>query len=281
LYLERVAGDSLLAFYEAERAWSRFQDRDALDSYLRSIDISRLQDVIGSLESYEDQFAPEHVGPATIVLLNLLPELPDRKRGMLEFGPTMVVTRVTYRLLRSLKDPTAIESAVKEILPEVTTLSSKLALITQVGHREGAGHRLISEEADKELLKSWRGEVRSASVELLARDWDLLRTLFAAKFEADPSEADFDIPESPEVTRKILQAARGESRQQSIESRAVRRFPRLDWDALVKLFGDESALRQRIETLKATSPKTAADVDLLALADKYLGGWRPKQFGDD
>lgn len=139
MYLERVAGDSLLAFYEAEKAWSRFADRKALDTYLRSIDIGRLQDVIGALESYEDQFAPDHVVLASIVLLNLLPELPERKRGVFELSTTMVVTRVTYRLLRSLKDPAAIETAVKTILPEVTTLSSKLALITQVGHREVPG----------------------------------------------------------------------------------------------------------------------------------------------
>lgn len=192
----------------------------------------------------------------------------------------MVVTRVTYRLLRSLKDPAAIEAAVRAILPDVTTLSSKLALITQVGHREGAGHRLVSEEADKEMLKSWRGEVRSASVEQLAREWDLLRVLFAAKFEADSSEGDLDIPNSPNLTLSLLRAARGESRQQSVESRAVRRFPRLDWDALVKLFGDEGVLRDRIGRL-AASPVAAYDAELLSLANKYLDGWRPKQFGED
>ncbi len=280
LYLERVAGENLLAFYEAEKAWSHFADRGALESYLRSIDIERLQDVIGALESYEDQFAPDHVVPASIVLLNLLPELPERKRGMFEFSTTMVVTRVTYRLLRSLKDPAAIETAVRAILPEVTTLSSKLALITQVGHREGAGHRLVSEEADKEMLRSWRAEVRSASGDQLGREWDLLRVVFAAKFEADSSEGDLDIPDSPDVTLGLLRAARGESRQQSVESRAVRRFPRLDWDALVKLFGDEAMLRDRIGRLAASH--TAADAaDLLSLANKYLDGWRPKQFGED
>ena len=35
--------------------------------------------VIGSLETYEDQFAPEQVIPATIVLLNLLPDLPEKE----------------------------------------------------------------------------------------------------------------------------------------------------------------------------------------------------------
>jgi len=38
-------------------------------------------------------------------------------------------------------------------------------------------------------------------------------------------------------------------------------------------------LRQRIEALKATAPHDSSD--LLELADKYLSGWSPKEFGDD
>ena len=62
-------------------------------------------------------------------------------------------------------------------------------------------------------------------------------------------------------------------------SRAVRHKPRLAWDALIEAFGDEAILRQRIEDLKASK---SSDVgDLLELADKYLSGWRPKDFDDD
>jgi hypothetical protein len=72
---------------------------------------------------------------------------------MFDLDPRMVVGRVTYRLLRSLKDPNAIEAAVRSALPEITTLSSKLDLITQVGYREGAGHKLISEASADQLEK--------------------------------------------------------------------------------------------------------------------------------
>ena len=80
LYLERVVGEGLRAFTDAEQAWTYMSDGQALDGYLRSLDAERLQDVIASLEAYEDQFAPQHVVPATIVLLNLLPGIPKRKR---------------------------------------------------------------------------------------------------------------------------------------------------------------------------------------------------------
>ena len=75
LYLERVIGKGLQAFIEAEQAWARMADGEALDSYLRALDAERLQDVIWSLDAYEEQFAPEHVVPGSVVLLNLLSEI--------------------------------------------------------------------------------------------------------------------------------------------------------------------------------------------------------------
>ena len=70
-----------------------------------------------------------------------------------------------------------------------------------------------------------------------------------------------------------------EVRSQSAGSRAVRRFPRLVWDPLVELYGDEAVLKQRFEALKATNPEN--DDELLGLAEKYLSGWRPKDFQDE
>ena len=72
LYLERVVGDSFRAFTQGERAWALMADQHALDAYFRSLDMTTLEDVISSLEAYEDEFAPEHVVPGTVVLLNVL-----------------------------------------------------------------------------------------------------------------------------------------------------------------------------------------------------------------
>jgi predicted KAP-like P-loop ATPase len=122
LYLEQVVGEGLQAFTDAERAWGYMADRRAFEAQLRSLDADRLQDVISSLEAYEEDFCSEHVVPGTVVLLNLLPVLPARRSGMFELGPAFVVGRVVYRLVRSLKEPDAIEAAVREILPQVSML---------------------------------------------------------------------------------------------------------------------------------------------------------------
>jgi hypothetical protein len=279
LYLERVAGEGLLAFVAAERAWALMSDRQAFDRYLRSLDPRQLENVIGSLEAYEEKFEPHHVVPGTIVLLNMLPDIPERARGFFDFGSTMVVTRVTLRLLRSLKDPAAVEAAVRSILPEVTTLSAKLELITDVGFREGAGHKLVSQKAAAEFERAWRDEVRAARTDQLVAEKDVLRLLLLAKQEAQTPEPALQVSDTPKLTLSLLRGARGESLSQPMGSRAVKRSPRLAWDALIKLYGDEATLRERINQLKATHPKD--EDELLKLADRYLEGWRPKQFGDD
>lgn len=279
LYLERVMGERLQAFADAEKAWVRMTDRQAFESYLRSLEIERLQDVISSLEAYEDQFAPQHVVPATVVLLNLLPALPERERGMYDLDTRIVVGRVVYRLVRALKDPQIVEAAVREILPQVPSLSSKLELITDVGYREGAGHKLVSEGASKTLEKEWRAAVRAASADSLAGEDELLRTLLLTKRDADPDEPALVVPEPPRVTHTLLRSARSEVRSQTVGSRAVRRSPRLAWDALVEIYGGEAILRERIEALKASQPDQIGD--LLDLAEKYLGGWRPREFGGE
>lgn len=276
-YLERIVGDNLLAFLDAERAWTRMADRSALDSYLRSLDITRLQDVISSLEVYEDQFGPEHVVPGTIVLLNLLPDLPEHKREMFGLGTRMTVICVTYRLLRSLKDPVAVEDAVRQILPELKFLSSKMELIYIIGYQEGAGHKLVSEESAAELEKMWRHEVRSASIDDLTREKNILSILLETKRLEEPAEDSFEISVSPELTLALLQAAWSEALSQSMGSRAVRRSPRLAWNSLIKVYGNEATLQARVESLKEMRPDGADE--LLALTEKYLCGWRPRDFG--
>jgi len=239
----------------------------------------RQEDVIASLEAYEDEFGPQHVLPGSVVLLNLLPDLPERPRGMFEFGSRLVVGRVVYRLVRKLKDPEAIEAAVREILPQVTTLSSKWDLITIVGYRENAGHKLVSEAAASQFERELRAEVRSAVPTQLAKEADLLRIMALTKREGDSGEPPVDVPSSPEVTLALLKSARSESRGQSMGSRAIRRSARLAWDLLVELYGDEATLRTRIEELRAEG--VLGNEELLELASRYAAGWRPKDFDDD
>ena len=271
LYVEGVAGSSFKAFTDAERAFALMNDRNALDSFLRSLDFDRLESVISSLEIFEDKTSPDKVVPGVIVLLNLMPEVPSTTQSLWIPRPGFFVGRVAYRILRTLETPETIEAAVKEILPEVRTLSSQLALITFVGYRENAGHKLISESSARDFEKDWRAEVRAASASELAEEADLLRVLAVAKSDAASEESALEIPNLPILTLAILKAAKTEVKSFAFGSRAVHHSPRLHWTVLTDLFGNEEELKHRINELKATAPK--GEDELLALVDKYVGGW--------
>lgn len=279
LYLEGVANESLEAFHLAEGAWVLLDDQGRLDVYLRSIDRDRVQDVIASLESYESQFQPEHVVPATVVLLNMLPDIPERPVGMLGFETRMVVARVTYRLLRSLGNPGAVADAVRCILPELTTLSARRELVTDVGYVEGAGHKLVSHEAAAEFEGMFRMAVRQASPEDLAREPELLRVLWQARTPDGVDEPPLEISEAPMVTAALVRSARTETRSQTAGSRVVRRSPRLAWSSLTNVLGGDDQARQRLAAL--ASSDVEFDPDLLQLVQRYLDGWRPDEGFDD
>lgn len=276
LYLERSVGEGLQAFVDAEHAWNRMNDRGTLDGFLRSLDRDRLQDVIGSLEAYEDEFQAEHAVPGTIVLLNLLPDLPERQRGMFDLGPRPVVRRVIYRLLRCLPEEAAIEAAIRQVLPELQTLSAKLDLIDVARYGEGAGHQLVSDEVAAELERNWRDEVRNGSVGDLIAEPELLQCLYITFKQSESDEASLIIEDNLRLTAAILASAKSERRTQPIGSRAVRRSPRLDWETLVQLYRDEDTLRQRIEELRSSDVEGPDGI--IELAEKYLEGWRPDTF---
>ena len=280
LYLERVVGSRLQAFAQAEEAWALMTAPEAFEAYLKSIDPGRLRDIVESLEAFEDQPDVGRIVPGVIVLLNLLPEVPEQQRGMLDLGGKFVITRVVYRLVRSLRTPDAIEAAVREILPQLRSLSAKFELISQVGYREGRGHKLVSEDAAAEFESAWRQDVRAASVHELEKETNLLSILVFTKKGRRDAEPDLEIPDVPTLTVAILKNAYGEATSQTLGTRSVRRHPRLAWDALVEIYGSEETLKARIEGLAAKRPAGADD--LMELAQKYLTGWRPNNFlGDE
>lgn len=96
------------------------------------------------LETYEEEFPAKAAETATVVLLNLLFELPEQPRGFFEFDSETTVKRVVLRLLRPLPTPKAIEEAVRSALPAISTRSGRITLLNLVGHEENIGHELIS-----------------------------------------------------------------------------------------------------------------------------------------
>ena len=124
--------------------------------------------------------------------------------------------------------------------------------------------------------KDWREEVRLASVDTLAGEHELLRIFLCMKRNVGPSESPFNVEDLPKLTLALLRVAWYEIKSQSEGSQAVQRSPRLAWNELIELYGDEATLKERIESLKIAKLDRADE--LLGLADEYLGGRRDDPF---
>ncbi len=206
LYLERVATPSLRAFNNAEAAFAVLQDRQGLEVELARHDLAQLEDVVASLEAFEDEFPEEAVVPASVVLLNLAPRLPERQRGMFDLGDSqLTIARVVLRLLRRLPSQAAVRDAVDRILPQVTSLSGRLTVVRLVTPTES--EPLVHESDGIALRAAIVEAIRAASPKDLAVERDLLGLLLAPRHFAmgDPIKVS---PEDSALAKALLLAAR-------------------------------------------------------------------------
>ena len=290
-YLERVSGDDLLAFHDAGRAFELMTDCEALHQFMRSLDPSRWRNVIEHLMEFENRFQEKHVVPGTVVLLNLLPDIPEKSSFSPDVQP--IVDRTVLRLLKVLKDADAVENAVRRrILPEVTMLSSRVGLVLNIGHQESAGgSKLVSETAAAEFEKALYEEIGSASSDDLAGDRNLTQVFRFAKAVADSlGRPLFKIPDSPKLNFTLL-ADYARTAWTGLETPsgwkdALERGQGY-WDPLIEIYGGEEVLKARVENLRTQfetlkpwiveTQKMPLDtaVRLLDLADKFLGRTEP------
>jgi hypothetical protein len=163
-------------------------------------------------------------------------------------------------------------------LPKLTSLTAKFEFITDLGYREGAGHKLVSRELATQFEKDWRDEVRRTSVEVLEIERELLRILWFAK-QTEEGEETFEVPDSPSLTFAILRSAQGETTSQTGGRRHIRRRPTLQWDTLVTIFGTEEELQRRIDTI--SNEQQVENDELFKLIAKYRSGWKPNRLDDD
>jgi hypothetical protein len=280
VYLEKVSNETLEAFGNAERAFEILGDEDALNTMLRSIGLDELEDVIGALEAFETEFPADAAVPASRVLLNLLPDLPQRPRGMMSFvDERLVVVRVVLRLLRRLDSPDQVMDAAGRILVAVSSFSSRFELVTIVGHRENAGHKLVSED-DAEILElQLREQLEAANSADLAKERGLLEILYHQKVVGDSGKPVTVDASDLILARALLLDSQSVVRSQTVDSRSVRHTTRLHWDILTEVFDGEDNLRRAVDALRPHADDELAGV--IELADKYLTGWRPSEWGDD
>ena len=249
LYLERVADQDLLDTYDAEQAFARLADREALEEFLTSRDHDRLHNVIHHLQHYEDEFQGIHAEPASIVLLNLLPDLPRQSVPLLD-RPQRLIGYIVVDLLRTVHPETAREQAVESILPELKSLSAKVTLIDRVGHNPNIGKKLISEDAAVTLEVDLTTEIQAAHPQSLAEERNPALIISFAQQRTKQSEVPFTVPDSPKLTFALLQDCQTESYRPSLGgSSHPQSIKGLSWENLATLYGSDALLKQQISDL--------------------------------
>lgn len=274
LYLERTPTQTMIAFNRAEIAFEMLGNGPALDEYLRSLPVDELEEVIGALESFEDEYPVDSVTTSVATLTNLIPSLPEKRRGMFDLDTRMIVARVILRMLRRIEGEDAIKAAVDAILPQVQTLSGKLEIVGTIGHIQGLGVKLVSAEHAAELEVALAQEIAVASDESLSEEWDLLRLLIApARWFEGSNARTIAVDASPELHLAVFDSATSAKRSQSMGTRHIHVTKTLAWESLILLFGSEDNIRLVAKRFSEEVPEETSD--LRAVIYKYLGGWRP------
>ena len=275
LYLERVEGQALGMQRLADQALAVMADAEGFQEYMRSLEPNNLRHVVASLETHEGHFRPEQVLPAVTALLNMWPGMPDHRGSLYDPDNRIVVSRVVLRLLETLGPGEEVIATVDAILPQLDTLSAQLELIKIVQYENRSGTRLVQVHDAERMERSFRDRVRDAPADVLAREHDLMPVMHSTRKEASASEPALVVSSDPQVTHAMLESAKQIVRTESVDGR-VQDTIHLYWDALIEIYGDEAVLEERIGELRAHLPEGSNDV--LELAEKYVGGWRPSDW---
>ena len=185
------------------------------------------------------------------------------------------------RLLCSLvhkfgrRDVDDFDAFIRDLEAEPSRTVGDVFVFVDECHRTQSGklHRVMKAMMPNAVFIGFTGT--PLPIEKLLVEKDLLKVLFITKRDSGPTEPPLTVSDDPRMTLALLKGAKQDVKTQTMGNRAVRLTPRLEWDVLVKIYGDEATLKQRLEELKATAPEGADE--LIALADKYASGWRPNR----
>ena len=215
------------------------------------------------------------------VLLNQMPRLRDGTEQFMDVGAHRKVRWAVLDFLRKIEDPDALALKVKIVLPRVDNLSARLDLATMVGHREGIGRGLVSEEEARNLEEHVLTALEHADPDTLAQERDLVRLLMAAR-EIDQARGEAlctRLAQKDAVFLAVLRSSLKETHSFTQGEVVSRVEHELMWDVMCDLFG-EDVVKRRVEELARARDGGRLSLDertslALDTARRYVAGWRP------
>lgn len=261
------------------------QDLATLDSgrmALAAVPDEELENVLEQLTPFAETAPPSLVPAAVEVLLEQFPRLRTDVRGMMDFGAEFAITRPVLRLLRQV-DSTQVMAVADRLVGITPTVFAAFELVTLVGHRENAGHRLVGADEARDLEQKLRQRLETAAPADIAAERRLTRLLFHTLLPPEnATEPALPALLDKQVLAAVLVDGVAVSRSQVIGSTEVTLGYSLHWDILVRLYGGDERLLRCVDELRSE----LADADVpeplqraLELVERYRTGWRPDEFG--
>ena len=249
LYFTRVADTDLTASSNAKRAFECLHDQQALSDFMRSQDPEAWPKTILSLWGmFHREFSIEHAESGLVVFWNLLPDMP-RGDSMFADEPLTVTRTISQSLLVPLVGADNLAELLKDILRQLQSLSSKVALVTQIKGLELVNATFLS-DTDISMLEEWiNNEILSVNADQLAAERHPAQILMFSSKHANPPSTPFMIHDSPKLTFALLWDCQTQGNSMELGSRAVETQRGIHESTLMSVHGNEQILSERIESL--------------------------------
>jgi predicted KAP-like P-loop ATPase len=276
VYLTRAIPEGTLPSRAVREFLGNMDNEAILSERLEHMSPAQLEQLLGRLVDYENDFQPDTVATAITVLAEQLPRMRQGRAAVFDPGADLVLSEVISRLLRRVQRT---ETAVllEKILPRLSSLSAR-GLVVEVAKRDEllGKQEIVRFEAQiaEDLLKS--------TADQLTLERDLTPLLHNAKLQDQAGYARklHELVMHDRAFTRLLVSGLRDLHSQVIGNvvGSVEHVLPL-WDDLESVMGKE-ALDARIRALdNRRSELFSAERDKLALdaALLYLTGWRPKQ----
>ena len=249
LYLTRVADSDLTASSNAKRVFECLHDQDALRDAMESIDPEAWPKCILSLWGmFHSDFSIRHSEPGLVVFWNLLPDMP---RGTSTFAdePLTVTRAISASLLAPLVGAEDLVQKLKGILNQVQSLSSKVALISQIKKLEFTNSTCLSKLELDTLEELTNNEILSVDADLLAEERHPAQILMFSSKRANPPATPLVVHDSAKLTFALLWDCQTRSASMELGSRTAETRRGLHASTLVSIHGNVETLLARLNSL--------------------------------
>ncbi len=271
LYLERVESSGFTSFRRSERAFAVMPEIYEFAKFIDDLSTDEIADTIKGLDVFEQNFTLDRIFPGVTVLMNRIHQIPESSnQGLFDLSdPDLIVSRVVLRMLRSVEDEAIRDKLVQDIVPELVSYSSQLALLQLVGYREGVGQKLVSNNVAETLEREFFNRVATNHPGNPKQEWGLTR-VYLALSEAMKEKFIPIVLTDPDEIRALLASARITNRSQSIGSYFVTRTVDLSWPTLVRVVGGEDKLSDAVRILRESDGGT----ELVEIAERHVAAAR-------